>query len=116
MPIQDQAGQPVDQGPRRVAERLRVTGPGVVVEAVKLAHDRSGDVIVRLKKYKDYIAHYHTGGNPGRHEIDETQELYYPAIVKGILDTGYDGYLGQEFIPTRDPLAGLKQAVELCDV
>ena len=59
-----------------------------------------GDVIRTIQENKDYIGHYHTGGNPGRHEIDETQELNYPAIVKAILDTGYDGYLGQEFIPS----------------
>ena len=60
-----------------------------------------GDVIRTIRENKDYIGHYHTGGNPGRHEIDETQELNYPAIVKAILETGYDGYLGQEFIPKR---------------
>ena len=58
-----------------------------------------GDVIRTIQENKDYIGHYHTGGNPGRHEIDETQELNYPAIVKAILDTGFEGYLGQEFIP-----------------
>ena len=63
-----------------------------------------------------YIGHYHTGGNPGRNEIDETQELYYPAIMKAIVETGYKGYVGQEFIPTRDPLTSLAQAVEICDV
>src|SRR3972149_46606 len=75
-----------------------------------------GDVIRTIQENKDYIAHYHTGGNPGRHEIDETQELYYPAIVKGILDTGYEGSLGQEFIPSRDPLTSLAQGFRICDV
>jgi hydroxypyruvate isomerase len=75
-----------------------------------------GDVIRTIRESKDYIGHYHTGGNPGRHEIDETQELNYPAIVKAILDTGYDGYLGQEFIPARDPLASLAQGFKICDV
>jgi hydroxypyruvate isomerase len=75
-----------------------------------------GDVIRTIRANKDYIAHYHTGGNPGRHEIDETQELNYPAIVKAILDTGYQGYLGQEFIPTRDPLTSLAQGFRICDV
>jgi hydroxypyruvate isomerase len=75
-----------------------------------------GDVIRTIQENKDYIAHYHTGGNPGRHEIDETQELYYPAIVRAILDTGYDGYLGQEFIPSRDPLTSLAQGFDICDV
>jgi hydroxypyruvate isomerase len=75
-----------------------------------------GDVIRTIQENKDYIGHYHTGGNPGRHEIDETQELYYPAIVKGILDTGYTGYLGQEFVPERDPLTSLAQGFKICDV
>jgi hydroxypyruvate isomerase len=75
-----------------------------------------GDVIRTIRDNKGYIAHYHTGGNPGRHEIDETQELTYPAIVKAILDTGYEGYLGQEFIPERDPLASLEQGFKICDV
>jgi hydroxypyruvate isomerase len=75
-----------------------------------------GDVIRTIRDNKDYLGHYHTGGNPGRHEIDETQELTYPAIVKAIIDTGYDGYLGQEFIPERDPLASLEQGFRICDV
>jgi hydroxypyruvate isomerase len=75
-----------------------------------------GDVIRTVRDYKDYIAHYHTGGVPGRHEIDDTQELNYPAIVRAILDTGYQGFLGQEFIPARDPLASLAQALRTCDV
>ncbi len=75
-----------------------------------------GDVIATVTKYKDYIAHYHTGGVPGRHEIDETQELNYPAIVAAILANGYTGFLGQEFIPKRDPVTSLGQAYKLCDV
>jgi hydroxypyruvate isomerase len=75
-----------------------------------------GDVIATIKANKDYIAHYHTGGVPGRREIDETQELYYPAIMKAILETGYDGYVGQEFIPARDPVASLTQAFKICNV
>jgi hydroxypyruvate isomerase len=75
-----------------------------------------GDVIRNIKDFKDYIAHYHTGGNPGRHEIDDTQELNYPAIVKAILATGYKGYLGQEFIPVREPFASLAQGFRICDV
>jgi hydroxypyruvate isomerase len=75
-----------------------------------------GDVIRTIQENKDHIAHYHTGGNPGRHEIDETQELYYPAIVKAVLDTGYEGYLGQEFIPARDALTSLEQGFRICDV
>jgi hydroxypyruvate isomerase len=75
-----------------------------------------GDVIRTLTKYHEYIGHYHTGGNPGRHEIDETQELNYPAIVKAILKTKFDGYLAQEFLPVRDPVASLAQAFKICDV
>ena len=76
-----------------------------------------GDVISTIKKYHRFISHYHTGGVPGRAEIDETQELHYPAIIKAILETGYDGYLGQEFIPRRkDKLASLRQGVEICSV
>ena len=75
-----------------------------------------GDVIRNIRDHKDSIGHYHTGGNPGRNEIDESQELFYPAIVKAILETGYDGYLGQEFIPSRDPLASLAQGFRICDV
>lgn len=76
-----------------------------------------GDVIRTLKENIKYIAHFHTGGNPGRHEIDETQELYYPAIMKAILETGYKGYVGQEFIPTKkNKLESLKEGVLICDV
>jgi hydroxypyruvate isomerase len=75
-----------------------------------------GDVIRTIREAKDYIGHYHTGGNPGRNEIDDTQELNYPAIVKAILETGYQGYLGQEFIPRRDPMTSLGQAFRICDV
>lgn len=75
-----------------------------------------GDVIRTIRDNKDYIGHYHTGGNPGRHEIDETQELNYPAIMRAILDTGYDGYVGQEFIPARDPLTSLAEGFRVCDV
>lgn len=75
-----------------------------------------GDVIRTIKKYKDYIAHYHTGGNPGRNEIDDTQELHYPAIMKAILETGFDGYVAQEFLPKHDPVQSLAQAFKICDV
>jgi hydroxypyruvate isomerase len=76
-----------------------------------------GDVIRTIKDNQQYIAHYHTGGVPGRNEIDESQELYYPAIMKAIVDTGYKGFVGQEFIPKReDKLASLKQGVQICDV
>jgi hydroxypyruvate isomerase len=75
-----------------------------------------GDVIDTITKYKNYIGHYHTGGVPGRHEIDETQELFYPAIMRAIVSTGFKGFVAQEFIPAKDPLSSLKAAVMLCDV
>ena len=75
-----------------------------------------GDLIRRLDECKDVIGHIHTAGNPGRGELDEAQEIHYPAVMKKIVDLGYTGYVGQEFIPTRDPLAGLTQAVRVCDV
>ncbi len=76
-----------------------------------------GDVIATIKKNIRYISHFHTGGVPGRHEIDETQELNYPAIMKAIAETGFNGFVGQEFIPSRaDKLASLKQGVEICDI
>ena len=76
-----------------------------------------GDVISTIRKSHEYIAHYHTGGVPGRHDIDETQELYYPAIMKAIVDTGFKGYVAQEFIPSwTDKLAALKKGIQICDV
>jgi hydroxypyruvate isomerase len=76
-----------------------------------------GDVIRTIQDHHDKIGHYHTAGNPGRHEIDETQELFYPAIVRAILDTGYKGFLGQEFIPrSGEPLESLAAGVRICDV
>lgn len=76
-----------------------------------------GDVIDTIRENHQYIGHYHTGGVPGRNEIDNTQELYYPAIMKAILATGYKGFVGQEFVPKRpDALASLKECVLICDV
>ncbi len=79
-----------------------------------------GDIISTIKNNHQYFAHYHTGGVPGRHEIDETQELYYPAIMKAIVETGYKGYVAQEFIPSSEEkekkLAALANAVKICDV
>jgi hydroxypyruvate isomerase len=89
---------------------------------VKLLYDiyhmqiMEGDIIRTIREYGDLVGHYHTAGNPGRHELDETQELYYPPIVRAIADTGYAGYLGQEFIPTGDPVAALRSAYELCEL
>lgn len=76
-----------------------------------------GDVIQNIRDYHQYIAHYHTGGVPGRHEIDDTQELYYPAIMKAIVATGYKGFVAQEFMPVNpDKFASLRKCVQICDV
>lgn len=79
-----------------------------------------GDVIRTIQDNHFYFGHYHTAGVPGRHEIDETQELFYPAIMKAILNTGYQGYVAQEFIPSakenKDKLSALKKAIKICDV
>lgn len=76
-----------------------------------------GDIIRTINEGHEYFGHYHTAGVPGRNEIDETQELYYPAIMNAIVKTGYKGYVAQEFIPKKDDkIASLKKAVELCDV
>jgi len=79
-----------------------------------------GDVIRTIRDHFQYIGHFHTGGVPGRHEINESQELYYPAIMKAIVDLGYNGFVAQEFIPTAKDNAGkleaLKKAVYICDI
>ncbi|WP_188930005.1 hydroxypyruvate isomerase family protein [Puia dinghuensis] len=76
-----------------------------------------GDVIRTITDNHQYFGHYHTGGVPGRNEIDETQELFYPAIMRGIAATGYKGYVAQEFIPSRpDKLKSLEQGVHICDI
>lgn len=76
-----------------------------------------GDIIRTIRQNHQWFGHYHTGGNPGRNEIDESQELYYPAICKAILKTGYQGYVAHEFIPKKgDPIKSLREAVALCDV
>ena len=92
-------------------------------DAFKLLYDiyhmqiMEGDVIATIRKNHEYYSHYHTGGVPGRAEIDTTQELYYPAIMEAILETGFDGYVAQEFIPAGpNPLGSLEAAVQICDV
>ena len=75
-----------------------------------------GDIIARIKQYREYIGHYHTAGVPGRHELDETQELCYPGIMRAIAETGFQGYVAHEFMPTSDPMGKLREAVKLCDV
>ena len=77
----------------------------------------NGDVIRRIREYKDYIGHYHTAGNPGRGEIDGSQEINYPPIIREIVKTGFTDYVAQEFIPTwEDPFKSLKHGVETCIV
>ena len=77
----------------------------------------NGDLIRRIRQNHELIGHYHTAGNPGRGELDDTQEINYPSILREILKTGFDGFVAQEFIPTwQDPLAALRHAVEVCDV
>jgi hydroxypyruvate isomerase len=89
---------------------------------VKLLYDiyhmqiMEGDVISTIRQNITSIAHFHTGGVPGRHELDDTQELNWAAVSRAIVDTGYKGYLAHEFVPTRDPLTSLREAVTLCDV
>jgi hydroxypyruvate isomerase len=91
-------------------------------ERFKLLYDiyhmqiMEGDVIRTIRDNRKYIGHYHTAGVPGRHEIDSSQELYYPAIARAIAETGFTGYVAQEFIPTKDPRTALAEAVSLCTV
>ncbi|MCE9616043.1 MAG: TIM barrel protein [Lentisphaerae bacterium] len=91
-------------------------------ERLKLLYDiyhmqvMEGDIIRTVEAAAPYIGHYHTGGNPGRHEIDVAQEIHYPAVMRAIVATGYKGFVGQEFIPQREPLDSLQQAIAICDV
>jgi hydroxypyruvate isomerase len=89
---------------------------------VKLLYDiyhmqiMEGDLIRTIQAQHRHIGHYHTGGVPGRHELDESQEIHWPAVCRAIVGTGFTGYLAHEFVPTRDPLTSLREAVVLCDV
>ena len=89
---------------------------------VKLLYDiyhmqiMEGDLIKTIRDQHEHIGHYHTGGVPGRHELDGTQEVNWPAVCRAIVDTGFHGYLAHEFVPTKDPLTSLREAVALCDV
>lgn len=95
----------------------RVGSPNVkILYDIYHAQIMEGDIIRTIQTYKHLIGHYHTGGNPGRNEIDDTQELYYSAIMRAIADTGYTGYVAHEFVPKRDPLTSLAQAIGICDV
>jgi hydroxypyruvate isomerase len=95
----------------------------VVSERFKLLFDiyhmqiMEGNIIDTIRKYHNHIGHYHTGGVPGRNELDETQELYYPAIMRAVVASGYKGFVGQEFVPTnKDKLASLRKCIDICDV
>jgi hydroxypyruvate isomerase len=89
---------------------------------VKLLYDAyhmqimEGDLIRTLRDNRDWIAHVHTGGVPGRHELDDTQEVNWRAVAAALADMGFDGYMAHEFVPTRDPLTSLREAVKLCDL
>ncbi len=95
---------------------------GVGSPRVKLLYDiyhmqiMEGDVIRTIRDNIQHIAHFHTGGVPGRHELDDTQELNYRTVATAIADLGFRGYVAHEFVPTGDPMASLRQAVEICDV
>jgi hydroxypyruvate isomerase len=95
---------------------------GVGSPRVKLLYDiyhmqiMEGDVIRTIRQNQQYIGHYHTGGVPGRHELDDTQELNWHAVMMAIADTGFTGFVAHEFVPTRDPLTSLREAVQICTV
>jgi hydroxypyruvate isomerase len=75
-----------------------------------------GDIISHIRQHHPWIAHYHTAGVPGRNEIGDTQEINYAPIMRTILETGYTGFVGQEFVPLKDKVASLSEAVKICDV
>jgi hydroxypyruvate isomerase len=89
---------------------------------VKLLYDiyhmqiMEGDLVHTIRDNHEYLAHYHTGGVPGRHELDATQEVNWSAVCRAIVDTGFTGYVAHEFVPSRDPITSLREAVALCDV
>jgi len=101
-------------------------GVGVVSEVdspyIKLLYDiyhmqiMEGDLITTIRENARWLGHFHTGGVPGRHELDDTQEVDWPGVMRGIAGTGFTGYVAHEFVPTRDPLTSLEQAVTLCDI
>lgn len=100
------------------AEIIRKVGSRRVMLLFDIYHVQvmHGDIIRRMESVKELIGHVHTAGVPGRGELDDAQEINYPPVMRKLLDIGYTGYVGQEFIPTRNPLDGLRQAVRLCDV
>lgn len=99
-----------------LAKRLNSSNFKLLYDIYHMQIDE-GDVIRTIQDNHQYFGHYHTGGVPGRHEIDESQELFYPAIMKAIIATGFKGYVAQEFIPAKeDKVASLKEAIRICDV
>ena len=89
---------------------------------IKLLYDiyhmqiMEGDLIATIRANARWLGHFHTGGVPGRHELDDTQEVNWPGVMRAIAATGFQGYVAHEFVPTRDPLTSLRQAVDLCDI
>ncbi len=113
-------GHPGYQGDKvnYVANIIRAVGSPNMKMLFDIYHVQimDGDVIRRIEENKDIIGHVHTAGNPGRKELDDTQEINYPPIMRKLLEIGYKGFVGQEFIPVGDPMQGLIDAIELCDV
>jgi len=107
-----------DNTPWGVALCERISSPNfALVYDIYHMQIMEGDIITTIRKYHQFFGHYHTAGVPGRNEIGNNQEIYYPAICRAILETGYRGYIAQEFIPVEDdPIASLREAVYLCDV
>ena len=95
---------------------------GVGSPRVKLLYDiyhmqiMEGDLIRTIRDNIDHIGHFHTAGNPGRNDIDKTQEIYYPPVMRAIAETGYTGFVGHEFVPLGDPLAAMQAAYDTCSV
>ena len=113
----DHAGYQCDRTSWGVEVVTRVDSP-----RVKLLYDiyhmqiMEGDLIRTIRDHHEHFAHYHTAGNPGRNELDETQEIYYPAVMEAIAATGFDGFVGHEFKPLNDPLASLRQTFDICNI
>src|SRR4030042_96051 len=99
-------------------EVCKKVGSGSVKILYDIYHAQimEGDIIRTIRDNKEYIGHYHTGGTPGRNEIDDTQEICYPPIMRAIVETGYKGYVAHEFVPKNDPIESLAYAVRICDV
>jgi len=97
----------------------RVNSPNVkILFDIYHAQIMDGDIVRNIRDYFQWIGHFHTGGNPGRHEIDQTQELNYPFVMQAIVDLGYTGFVSHEYSPSpgHDPVQTLEKAIEICDV